>query len=217
MNILSKQKGFVLFMTLMVMVLMSIGGLALFRAVDTSTLVAGNIGYKQAAIISADSAIKVAADAMAIAATLSADNAAIGFYATANTTLDWTGQNTPADPTDDVEWVAGTNAAAPTKATQVIFPPSIRSPSDTSGRTDTSGNRAYYVVNRLCDTAGPSGALGTSCATNQSVTVAAGGTKAGAAYGAKALTTTSQVYYRITIKVVGPKNTVSYSQVFRLI
>lgn len=194
-------------MTLMIMVLMSIAGLALLRAVDNSTLVAGNIGYKQAAIISADNAIKAATDAMAAAASLSADLAASGFYATDNITLDWTGQNT-ATTTDDVDW-DGTYSAAPTKAKQVTFP---------SGSTmDASGNRAYYVINRLCDTAGSPSAIGTSCATINSQTAATGSTKASTAYGQKALTTTIQIYYRITVKVVGPKNTVSYSQAFVLI
>jgi Tfp pilus assembly protein PilX len=212
MKTISRQNGFVLFMTLMILVLMSIAGLALMRAVDNSTLVAGNIGYKQAAIISSNSAIVAATTAMAAEATLTTKDIANGYYATpdgANTTpnvqLDWTGQTTPGDSTDDVDW-DGTIAAAPTKAKQVTF--------STGSTTDSSGNRAYYVINRLCDDEGSPG--GINCATSDSQTAAVGSTKSGAAYGQKPLTVTSQIYYRITVKVVGPKNTVSYAQNFVL-
>jgi Tfp pilus assembly protein PilX len=192
-------------MTLMVMVLMSIAGLALLRAVDNNTLVADNIGYKQAAIIASDSAIKSATDWLTTTA-LVADDAPNGAYATDAMDLDWTGQNTSTSA-DDVNW-DGTSSA-PTAAKQVTF--------SNGSTTDVSGNQAYYVIHRLCDTAGPAGALGTSCATSHTQAAATGSTKAGTAYGQKPLTTTTQVYYRVTVKVIGPKNTISYSQVFVLI
>jgi hypothetical protein len=40
-----------------------------------------------------------------------------------------------------------------------------------------------------------------------------GGTQGGATYGGAALPSTSQIYYRITARVTGPRNTVSYVQV----
>jgi hypothetical protein len=40
-----------------------------------------------------------------------------------------------------------------------------------------------------------------------------GGTQGGATYGSAALPSTSQIYYRITTRVTGPRNTVSYVQV----
>jgi len=221
MPILSRQKGFVLFMTLMVMVIMSIAGLALLRAVDSSTLVAGNIGYKQAAIISTDSAIKSATDWMALGATvLTADSSTNGYYSASYGVIagasganpisyDWTGQSTPADAGDDVDW-DGTHSSIPTKAKQVTFP--------NGTTTDASGNRAYYVVHRLCDSpAALSSAPGVSCATSNSQVAAIGSTAGAASYGQKALTSVSQVFYRVTVKVIGPKNTVSYAQAFVLI
>lgn len=227
MSILSKQKGFVLFMTLMIMVIMSIAGLALLRAVDNSTLVAGNIGYKQAAIISADSAVKSATDWMSLGTTiLTADSGTNGYYSASygvitgasaanQISYDWTGQNTPTVAADDVDWAGGTSSI-PTKAIQVTFPAGIASTSDPT--MDRSGNRAYYVIHRLCDTpAVLSSAPTVSCATSNSQVAAIGSTAGAASYGQKALTSVSQVYYRVTIKVVGPKNTVSYAQAFVLI
>ena len=40
-----------------------------------------------------------------------------------------------------------------------------------------------------------------------------GGTQGGATYGGAALPSTSQIYYRITARVTGARNTVSYVQV----
>ena len=201
------QSGSALIVTMMIMVVMAITGLALLRSVDTGNLVAGNIGFKQAAIISADSALKDSASYLTIG-TLTDNSAADGYYATGNQVFDWTGQLTPGDTVDDVDW-DGTQAGIATKAKQLTFP---------NGTTvDASGNKAYYVIHRLCDHIGSSGAVGTSCATSNSQSAAIGSTRVSASYGQKALTTTVQVYYRITVKVVGPRNTVSYSQAFLLI
>jgi len=200
MNPFSRQSGFVLFMTLMILVLMSIAGLALMRAVDSSSLVADNIAYKQAAIITSDTAIKAATDWLA-ANPLTADDTSNAAYASDTISIDWTGTAT-ALTTDKVDWE--NNSSAPIKAKQVT---SLLTP----------GYSAYYVIHRLCDTVGSAGAAGTSCATSDSSSTSSGGPKSGVSYGPKALTTISQVYYRITVKVIGPKHTVSYSQVFVLI
>ena len=220
MSTISRHNGFVLFMTLMIMVIMSIAGLALLRSVDTSTLVAGNIGYKQAAIIATDGAVKSGTDWIATIGAPSNDSVANGFYSTSYGAItgasaalqkayDWTGQRTPADATDDVDW-DGTRSAVPTKAKQVTFP--------NGTTTDVSGNRAYYVIHRLCDTPNVlSSAATVNCAFSSSQVAAVGSTAGATAYGQQALTTVTQVYYRITVKVVGPKNTVSYAQAFVLI
>lgn len=204
---ISKQNGSALLITMMILILMAISGLALLRSVDNGNLVAGNIGFKQAAIISADSALKDSVDYLTLGAP-TVDSAGDAYYATGTLALDWTGQATPTDSTDDVDW-DGTNSAAPTKAKQLTFQ---------NGTTlDASGNKAYYVIHRLCDHAGSASAPGTSCSTSSSQSAATGSTKVSATYGSKALTTTVQVYYRVTVKVLGPRNTVSYSQAFVLI
>jgi Tfp pilus assembly protein PilX len=194
MNPFSRQSGFVLFMTLMILVLMSIAGLALMRAVDSSSLVADNIAYKQAAIITSDTAIKAATDWLA-ANPLTADDTSNAAYASDTISIDWTGTAT-ALTTDKVDWE--NNSSAPIKAKQVT---SLLTP----------GYSAYYVIHKLCET-------GTNpvCATSDSST-SSGSTKSGSSYGHQASSTSLLHYYRITVKVIGPKHTVSYSQVFVLI
>ncbi len=204
MNVDSRQRGVVLFMTLMVLVIMSITGLALLRGVDSSTLVANNVGYKEAALIAADKGVKDAANALSGGTfSLIANTAASGYYASPPAAIDWTGKATPAVSTDDVDWGA-TSASSTIRASAW-------------SAADSAGNKYSYIIHRLCDGPGASTGTGISCATSTSSTAAVGSTHTGSAYGAAPLTVTTQVYYRITVKVLGPKNTTSYSQAYLLI
>ena len=54
------EKGVVLFIALIALVVMSLAAVALIRSVDTNTLIAGNLGFKQSATVSADSGVETA-------------------------------------------------------------------------------------------------------------------------------------------------------------
>ena len=56
----NRQSGVVLFIALIVLVALSLAGLATMRSVDTAALVASNIGFRQAAVHSADQGIQAA-------------------------------------------------------------------------------------------------------------------------------------------------------------
>src|SRR5690349_18537599 len=56
----NRQSGVVLFIALIVLVALSLAGLATMRSVDTAALVASNIGFRQAAVHSADQGIQTA-------------------------------------------------------------------------------------------------------------------------------------------------------------
>ena len=57
----STQRGVVLFIALIVMVAMSLAGIALMRSVDTTSTVIGNLAFRQASILPANYAIEDAA------------------------------------------------------------------------------------------------------------------------------------------------------------
>lgn len=74
-----------------------------------------------------------------------------------------------------------------------------------------TGNRVSYVIHRMCQNSNASAnAPGQSCVSIMAAS--SGGTRGGAAYGQRALAGTIQVYYRVTARAVGPRNTVSYVQ-----
>jgi hypothetical protein len=60
-----RQSGVVLFITLIALLAMSLAAVALIRSVDTGTLIAGNLAFKQSATSSADAGIERALDWLA--------------------------------------------------------------------------------------------------------------------------------------------------------
>lgn len=56
----SRQRGVVLFIALIVLVAMSLAGLAVMRSVDTNVLIAGNLAFRNAAVSASDAGIEAA-------------------------------------------------------------------------------------------------------------------------------------------------------------
>lgn len=183
---LSRQGGAVLFIALIVLVAMSLAGIALIRSVDTANLIAGNLAFKQNATHGGDWGVEQGrAWLQSQAATALYSNDGSGrYYAAMQTGLDFTNTD-PSKP--DFDWTSSSFDAG----------------------ADPAGNQVRYVIHRMCDLAGNPGSV--NC-----VRTTTGGTsdstKGGATYGGAALPSTSQIYYRITARVTGPRNTVSYVQ-----
>ncbi len=81
---LRRQRGVVMFVALIVMVAMALAALALIRAVDTTTSVVGNLGFRQASILPANAAVEEVVSALfeKKLIDLTKDNAAQNYYAT---------------------------------------------------------------------------------------------------------------------------------------
>ena len=75
---------------------------------------------------------------------------------------------------------------------------------------DGTGNEVRYVIHRLCAAVGAVNDPSQSCVTVGSAS--SGGTQTGASYGQQALSNTTAPYFRITVRVTGPRNTTSYVQ-----
>ncbi len=81
---LKRQRGVVLFIALIVLVVMSLAGIALVRSVDSNVLLAGNLAFKQAATLAADAGIETARTwivANMTGNTLHSDDSGAGYYA----------------------------------------------------------------------------------------------------------------------------------------
>jgi type IV pilus assembly protein PilX len=191
-----RQRGVVLLIALIVLVAMTLAGLGMMRSIDTGTIVAGNIGFREAAVATGDSGIESARTwLMANINSLDADNPAVGYYSTRQDLLDFTGNRTEGG-TDGVNW----GGSDPTQTVTAY----------TLGTVDTSGNTVYYLIHRLCSIPGSINAPGQTCAT---VAVSGTGSSQNAPdYSSYALSVKNQVYFRVTARVNGPKNTVSYVQ-----
>lgn len=199
----SSEGGFVLILALIMMVAMTLLGIALVRSVDTATQVANNLGFKQSSLASADGGTELAVAWLAAnKALLTADHADAGYYATEQAPTDFTGTATTAT-TDDVDWSGATGARR-------AFPVAA---------ADAAGNKISYIIQRMCDSPGaytPSSYI--QCATSTANTSSsAGQSQGGASYGSYAISGKSMIYYRVTTRSVGPLNSVSYVQTMVLV
>ena len=175
------ERGVVLFIALIVMVAMTLTGLALSNSVTTGVLVAGNLAFQRGATSSADAGLEAARAWLSAqdGDTLRVDGTTNGYVASWATTFNPSTYN----------WSG--NAV-------------------TVG-TDGANNTVQYVIHRLCSTSGLTANAPTqSCVTLQ--LTGASSSKGGGSYGDTHLSGSTSVYYRVTVRVSGPRNTVSFVQ-----
>jgi Tfp pilus assembly protein PilX len=179
----ARQRGVVLVIALIILVALSLAGLALVRSTDTGNVISGNMAFRAAAVQAADLGVEDAFLAIA---------GATG-YATAPDTAvankyfpqiqDTTGPDGVPDGIPDVTW------------------------SSVTGATPTEGNTVRWVTERLCNglTTSPDLVLA-NCAT------APGAPNNSQKPGLQPTNQNYAVAYRVTIRVEGPRNTVAMAQ-----
>ena len=196
-----RQRGVVLVIALIILVVMTLAGIALVRSVDTSNMIAGNLAFQQSATHAGDRALEVAIawleDCVGPHITCTANppnnsDSNVGY------TADGISIANPHSPAIGQTW----DQFWKTNIQTLIVNNSV------SVGADVAGNTPAYIIDRLCQNAGtPTG--GASCAQSPLVTTTGGSSEEA---GEIVLNLPSLVYYRITVRVVGPRNTVSYIQ-----
>lgn len=191
----SRQKGVTLFLAMIVLVAMLLSGIALFRTVDSGVLVAGNIAMQKSATRQGDQGTE---DAVAwlvskVAGTdLYEDPNVVGYtdypFYVANAANDIPGTN----QTWSDWWNVYSGSHTPV----------------TLAVDAATGNTVSYLIQRLCSANGAPYTTGVSCV-GPPQTTATGGSKGA---GAVRLERATAVYYRITSRIIGPRNTVSFIQ-----
>ncbi|HLT25466.1 MAG TPA: hypothetical protein VK047_02125 [Zeimonas sp.] len=197
-----RQRGVVLLIALIGLVAISLAGIALMRSVDAGLMVTGNLAFKQTAVHAGDAGTEAAIEWLeANVADLDSDVPAAGYYATWRAACDLTGAGS-ADPDDDTAWNVG-DPAQPGCGMVAAAVGADRLP---------DGYSAAYVINRMCNSEGLPNEPGVFCSAYQTTSGASGSTKGGASYGQMPLSGATQQYYRVTTRVVGPRNTESIVQ-----
>lgn len=199
------QRGVVLFVALIVMVALSLAGIALVRSIETTTSITGNIAFRQSALMQANWAIEnaigdiYADDSKKPANVLTKDEKKIDqsakcYLATFDVTTDSSKSAQPALP-------AGIPQTLWKSSTAKGLPPYCR-PQDS-----LTGNTVSYVIQRMClpaaagaeanqaqcDLMQPKQALGTTV-------------------GDEAINMGKYPLYRVTVRVDGPNNALSFVQ-----
>lgn len=193
-----KQRGVILLLVLIVLVVMMVSSLALVRSVDTGNLIAGNLSFRQGAVQGVEPGIETARAWLAANKTsLNGSSVGNGYYAL-DQLVDYTGNSNYTNRAE-IDWDG--SSTAPVKAR--VIPEDAR-----------TKNTVAYVIHRLCSQVGGINDPGQSCAASTGSAV--GSTQGAADYANRPLSTKQNIYYRVTLRVAGPKNTFSFVQAMLL-
>lgn len=188
---LRAQRGVTLIIALIVLVAMTLAGVAMMRSVDTGTIVVGNIAFREATVHSADQGLQAAysfINANSGTTTLYNDDNILGvaskgyFSSTPN-------NEQSAWMMDSSKWA---NAAVVN-----------------AGNPDAGGNVVYYVIHRLCKDPNVANTATTCAATPDNTAISGEGIDASSA---NYFTRPPATHYRITAKSVGPRNSITFVQ-----
>jgi len=190
------QRGTMLIIALIVLVAMTLAGIATMRSVDTATVMAGNIAFRQSALNAADQGIQAGYAVLRIpspSSDLTRDGSlwlvpTAGYYSSA--------------PIAEPNW---TDPAAWIDAVKL-----------NGGAQDAAGNVVSFIVQRLCTV--PNCAVNAPCGGQTNICGSTPGAAALARDGddnfrvLPGMSALPQVHYRITARAVGPRNSVAIVQ-----
>jgi len=182
----SRQRGVVLFVALIAMVVLSLAGVALIRATDAGTSVAGNLAFRQSSMALINAAVEQAADDL--------------FYH--QNITDTTNDDTPHNYYATLQPLINAHGVPANIQSAAAYPGGFQSVSDAN-----TGNTAKWVIERLCTVNGdPLVNIGQCDVMLPKVSPGKTTMKGGGP------PTIPQPLFRLTIRVEGPANTVTYAQ-----
>jgi Tfp pilus assembly protein PilX len=206
------QRGLSMLIALIALLILSLTAVALVRSIDTGTLIIGNFAFKQDATEASSIGAERAITWLGNQASLDNDDTANGYYASSLDNFDPTGSiTTAAKPLVLANW-DGVGTCPTTKAGTFVdcsiqpFPTAAN-----ASALAVNGNTVQWVITRLCQSAGPSGA-GNSCLSPGTVGSASANDRGELTAGGRISSTTAGPYYRIIVRATGPRNTVSYTE-----
>ncbi|MBO3705148.1 MAG: hypothetical protein J5X21_01880 [Candidatus Accumulibacter sp.] len=196
----NRQQGVVLLVALIVLVALTLAGVALVRSVDTANLVAGNLSFHQSAIQAGERSTELALTSWLhtpSSTTLHSNDPNNNFYF-ADGTNPTPADGIPRSPAPGQSWDAyWTN--------DLVLAGSV-TPRSFDINTGTVKYTVRYVIHRLCESTNAPHLA--NCAREPASTNTGGSQAAGGL----APIGNNRVYYRITTRIEGPRRTVAYIQ-----
>lgn len=200
-----KQRGVVLLITLIILVAMTLAGIGMMRSVDTGSMIAGNRAFKQATLNASDAGTRAGFNALVALA-----NSGQANKDTLNGALgNWyfpTPINHPANGICEVRNLCTQQSEINWWSVDANWngAPSVVVSDPNGGNIAT----VSYLVHRMCQASGAPSA--TVCQTFTQPETGCSKTQL-------LPCTSTSVFYRITSRSVGARNTVSYAQTLVLI
>jgi type IV pilus assembly protein PilX len=189
-----RQRGVVLFVALIVMVAMSLAAIALIRSVDTTNAIVGNLAFRLASILPANASIEQAA------AALFSDADVAGLGAIPDKNNDLVAQNYSAHRVGG-EDTRGVPMVLQKKSTALTLVKNFDATDSGTAATDT---QVTYLIERMCLASGPP--------TTGNCDLVPPKGNPGNTIGDAESGGMSVPFYRVTVRVDGPKNTASFVQ-----
>lgn len=235
-----RQRGVVLLIALIVLVAMTLAAIGMMRSVDTGIVITGNMAFKQTTVHAGDVGIDQGYTVLMNIANSTTDKPVLNYTTlsipaggcgTVSATYCQAGAYVfPGYSAAVINQCEVDNTCSPTQApwwtnasywaSTATVPPVVKyvvddngtgvvAVKDAVGPNDKLLTTVRYLIHRMCTTSGlgPSDA-GNLCQTLEETGTTSGGSKAVGAV----VFTNSSVFYRITARSEGPRNTVSYSQ-----
>lgn len=191
---LSRQQGVVLFIALIALVTIMLAAVALTRSVDTATVIAGNLAFKQSATSAGDAGVE-----KAIAWLTQVNNA-----------------NLTKDPTTEISHAFNVTAAGDGYYSSISTDPAFIKAdatwTDAASKLvgmDRNGNTIRYIIERMCREENLSLSEANCMLSNAEDDT--GSHKAGELQPIKS---GKRPLIRVTVRVAGPRNTLSFIQAF---
>ncbi len=203
------QRGVVLILALVMLVSMTLAGLALFRQIGTGLVIARNLTFQRAAVVAGDFGLEAArtwrtTQAPSVLLAEQQDAGSLFYYPAWCYGADAATRSTAGTPVN-----CGNNLA-----TADFDPLNYNwAVSRVATADDGAGNEVRYVIHRLC--ALPGGIRITDTPGQRCAVIGrepAGQTQGVASYGGKPMTIVTMPYYRITARVRDRQNTIAYTQ-----
>jgi Tfp pilus assembly protein PilX len=185
----TRQQGMVLFVALIVLIVMTLAGLALLRQLGVGTSIAGNVAFKESATAVADRGVEEALLWLSLPTTNNSLTSAPAGY--------------------DSSWAAGFDPSAfawGPGVSRTIVPPLVAALDFAQ-----TGSQTEMIIQRLCSTPGVS-SLAPAQQCSDSLVQNPLRSHGGGGYGSVLPSTTPAPFYRVTTQVRGPRNTVSVTQ-----
>ncbi len=181
-----QSHGVVLLITLIMLVAMTLAGIALIRSVHTTTLIAGNLAWQQSTLASG---------------TLGSEAATAWIKAHSNTFQDTTlEQSSFENGYSAYRRVPPTGMNWDTFWTNTIVPQGV-----VTLEPDSAGNVVQYAIDRICNRTGS--IVDAGCASSLVVSPANNSSKGASV---DRIEPTDYIFYRIIARIQGPRNTTSF-------
>ena len=201
----SAVRGSGLIIAFAILSLISLALLSLIKAVETNILIAGNIIYKRSTLYSAEKGMQAAMDwleSRVLTNELYLDNASNGYYARYGTDIAFINRN-EAEAKISIDWDADNCNGSDVL---LCMKPKILS------ATTNEQNQIQYVIHRLCKTTGSPDDPKNNCKSNiQNINASPQRGQMNYAQSVR-FSNTDFIYYAVTVRVKGSKNTVTYTQ-----